>query len=477
MPTAKRLYRLVTHDRLDEARAFLASADPSVISEPLALRARALLAEKENRLDDAVDAYRAVAEQTGDETDAVRLGVALLTSERYSEAHEIFRRWAERQPDNAGMWSGVGDSLAALGRVQESREALRRAVTLDPDSGGAWYVLTTLGDYDWLHERRDTLLAACDPRRDIVDRAAREFAAGRYLEKSGEWEAAFERLKRGNDLRRRRDELHIGRKIEASRLVMDDWDRQDLSAVAGCHAEPAPIFIIGMPRSGTSLVEQILDSHPDVHAIGERRYLKDEVGATVRASRAPIAELDWRSAGERYLERVRALTGDTRHITDKMMLNFNIVGFIRLMFDNVRIVHCRRDALDTCVSCYRTSFKETSLSYSLRELGQFQGFYESFMAFWQARFGEIFVNVQYEDLVSDPPDQVARLLESLGLPWSDRCLDYHDNRRIVATASMQQVRRKPYKTSIGRAEPYRKYLGPLIEGMEDARARMARAGE
>lgn len=472
MAKAKRLYKLVTQGRVGEARQYLSEMEPDTAREPAAVRARAILAEQEGNFAEAASLFDSLVGDRAELSDVEALGTVMLRQERYREALELFRNWREEWPDAPGIWCGIGDSHAALGDRSEATEALRRAVELDPGRGGAWYGLTMLGDYEWMHGHRDRLLEGHDPSRDPRDQYSIEFAAARYLEHRGEYDSAFEWLVRANTLRRRWGTLNIDRKIDAAALVMRDWDSQDWSRAAPGHSSDEPIFIIGMPRSGTSLVEQILASHPDVRGIGEKPYLQQEISRTLQQSREPVSKLDWRDAAQRYLDRVAKLPGEAPRFTDKMMFNFNMVGFILRMFPNARLVHCTRDPLDTCIACFRTSFAFLSLSYTLRELGWFYGYYEGMMDFWKQRFGDAVLDVPYEELVSDPESRVGRLLEGIGLRWSDECMRFHRNPRVVRTASMQQVRHGFYTSAVGRAAVYAKHLEPLAKAIDEARARM-----
>lgn len=471
MPTGKQLQEMVRQGRFPEVRRHLARPGVTAV-DPDVQRARAALAYWEGRFDDAAGIYRALLETHDDPADAAALGRSLYQAGRFREAVEGYRAWAGRWPERAIFLLGLGDSLDAVGETEEARLALRQAVEIDRDSGSAWYRLTALGDYNWLHGRRERLLAPANPDRNLPDRYAKEFAAGRYLEKQGRWDEAFRRLSRGNELRRGGQQYDFRRKIDAARLVMDDWAAQDWSEAPPAHESRAPIFVVGMPRSGTSMVEQILDSHPEVRGIGESNALSQEIAGTLRGSREPISKLDWRPAAKRYLERVAPLAGDARRFVDKMVFNFNTIGFIRCMFPNASIIHCRRDPLDTCISSFRTNFDRRELSYNLTELGWFFGYYEGMMDFWQERFPDAIIEVSYERLVHDPRRRIAGLLEALGLPWSEHCLEFHKNPRRVRTASKYQVREPVHTASIGRAEPYRGHLAPLEKAIEQARGWM-----
>lgn len=475
MSTGKQLQEMVQQGRLSEVRQYL-SRSVAPASDPEFERARAALATREHRFDDAVQIYDALLDSHNDPADAESLGGLLLQAGRREEAISRYRAWVGQWPGRSIFLCGLGDSLESVGNVEEARLVLRRATEIDSDCGGAWYRLTMLGDYDWLHGQRDRLLEPADQARNLPDRYTKEFAAGRYLEKLGKWDDAFQRLSHGNELRRGSQQYNFRKKIDAARLVMRDWGAQDWTRALPGHESNAPVFVIGMPRSGTSLVEQILDSHPEVRGIGESGVLQQEIARTMRNSREPVSRLDWRATAIRYLERVRSEVGTASWFVDKMVFNFNTIGFIRRMFPNASILHCRRDPFDTCISCFRTCFASLAMSYNLRELGWFFGYYEGMMDFWQTQFPNGIIEVNYEQLVNDPHEQIGRLLEDLSLPWSENCLEFHRNRRMVKTASMYQVRQPTYTASIGRAEPYRQHLGPLYEGIDEARGWMRQGG-
>lgn len=472
MPSANQIYQLVLQNRLPEARRLLANADPGIASDPVTQRASAALAVREGRSDDAMKILQALLEKHPDPEDAATLGQLLYQMQRHDEAVGHFRAWTKRWPDQPELMCQMSDHLEAMGNPEEARKLLRRAAELDRDKGGAWYRLTMLGDYEWLHDQRDRLLAPVDVGRPLQDQYKKEFSAGRYLEKQGRWDDAFQRLVRGNELRRGRRQYDYRKKIDAARIVMRDWLAQDWTHASPGHESRAPIFVVGMPRSGTSMVEQILDSHPDVRGIGESTFLRQEIARTIQSSRQPISRLDWRSPAQRYLDKVQDMAAPAPRFIDKMMFNFNTLGFIRCMFPHAHVIHCRRDPLDTCISCFRTCFESEALSYNLRELGWFFGCYEGMMAFWQEQFPDAITEVQYETLVGNPRDQISRLLADLDLSWNDRCVAFHENPRKVSTASMYQVRRPVHTGSVGRAEPYREHLAPLEQAIEEARGWM-----
>jgi hypothetical protein len=236
-----------------------------------------------------------------------------------------------------------------------------------------------------------------------------------------------------------------------------------------------PIFVLGMPRSGTTLVEQILASHPQVHGAGELRALQrlvdglgDYPAAATRLAPAELARL-----GESYLAQIRPLAGGRAHLVDKMPANFLHAGLIHLMLPGARIVHCRRDPVDTCLSCYTKLFSgEQMFAYDLRELGLFHRAYQTLMAHWRAVLPpDRFIEVDYEAVVENLEGEARRLVAFLGLPWDEACLGFHKTERPVRTASVNQVRQPIYRTSAGRWKAHAAHLEPLLSalGIDGAR--------
>jgi len=233
------------------------------------------------------------------------------------------------------------------------------------------------------------------------------------------------------------------------------------------------IFIVGMPRSGTTLVEQVLASHPEVFAAGEVmnfREAMEAVAAFPEAMPSLTAE-QLREIGARYAKSMRALAPTAERITDKMPSNFRFVGLIHLALPNARIIHVRRDPIDTCLSCYSKIFTgDQPFSYDLGELGRFYRAYEALMAHWRRVLPEgAMIEVQYEELVADFEKQARRIVDYCGLAWDERCLAFHETKRPVLTASAVQVRQPLYRSAVGKWRPYAALLAPLLDalGSED----------
>jgi hypothetical protein len=244
---------------------------------------------------------------------------------------------------------------------------------------------------------------------------------------------------------------------------------------------PMPIFVIGMPRSGTTLVEQILASHPVVHGAGELQAFNDVVLEVRGPDGLPVAYPQFvpaldaaalKAIGRRYEMLVRKLVGTkgagSERVTDKMPSNYYFAGLIHLALPNAKIIHTVRDPVDTCVSCFSKLFSaEQNHTYDLAELGRYYRRYEKLMAHWRRVLPEgRMLDVRYEDVVADLEGQVRRIIAYCGLPWDDRCLSFHATDRPVRTASATQVRQPIYTSAVGRWKAYEPYLGPLLKELQ-----------
>jgi tetratricopeptide (TPR) repeat protein len=478
---------------------------------------RAVWLQQRGDLDGAENIYRAILKQYPKHFQTLlNLGTVLLYAERMEESARFLRKALKQAPDSALAHSLLAWAHALLGRYEEALQGARRATALDPELPEAHATLAQrladLGRYDeairaqaraielapdqprlyntWGHLTRWT---ADDPRfaalealaqksgsRPLDEQVELNFALGKAYTDCGDVDRAFRHQIIGGALQRR-----IFRYDEASTLrELGELCRVLNAAWIGRHREvghpsPLPVFIVGMPRSGTTLVEQILASHPKVQGLGERMTFNDAIAElcgmpTVplslgpRAAQWPSSEL--RRLGGLYLEATRrGVRATTSRIIDKLPSNFQFAGLIHAALPNARIIHTCRDPVDTCLSMFSILFSGRAqlYSYDLGELGRYYRAYEKAMAHWRNVLppGTI-LDVRYEEVVDDLERQARRIVAHCGLEWDDSCLEFYKTERPVRTVSHAQVRQPIYRSSISRARPDAALLRPLLEALE-----------
>ena len=404
------------------------------------------------------------------------LGTALIGLDRSDEAVVVIQRAIALDPNLAGAHHNLGVALMELGRLTEAREAAERAVALAPLELSYLRQLGEVRRYAAgdSHFMALQALATNEEALSVDDRIVLQFALAKAHADIGQPEEEFRRLLTGNALKRSQidyDEMAVLGEIErAQQVFTSEFIR---TGESGGEPSAKPIFIVGMPRSGTTLVEQILASHPDVRGGGELTLFERAVGDVRSAMReAPaypemslqMSGTDFRDLGARYLAGIWQLAPAASHVTDKMPVNFLFAGLIHLALPNAAIIHTVRDPVDTCISCFSRLFTEVNFqTYDLAELGRYYRHYKTLMAHWHRVLpAERILDVSYEDTVGDLEGAARRILSHCGLRWDPRCLDFHLTERVVRTASATQVRQPIYASSIGRWRAYEPLLGPLL---------------
>jgi tetratricopeptide (TPR) repeat protein len=389
---------------------------------------------------------------------------------------ENCRHILARYPNYAPAHYGAACALLNLGRAAEACRFGERAISLDPTVPVYYHILIEAGEVDQRASAVSALehLAAHETTLPEDGRSMLHFLLAKAYDNQKRYEEAFEHLQKANGIKRDVIVYDEMREIGRMDAIATAFTPERLRSMRGAgHPSLAPIFIVGMVRSGTTLVEQILASHPDVHGAGELTLLNDLIAKGHAGTPFPEASValgadDWRLLGEMYATQLIAIAPEARRITDKQPYNFLNVGLIHLALPGARIIHVKRNPLDTCFSCYSLMFSgDVNFSYDLGELGRYYKAYEALMRHWHEVLPEgAMLDVQYEDLVIDIAVQSRRVIDYCGLTWDARCLEFYKTERAVSTASLYQVRQPAYKSSIGRAQPYESHLRPLCEALE-----------
>jgi len=407
--------------------------------------------QAQERLDDALEAIDAVLSSNADDPRLLRAKAELLRmSRRYQEAHDLLLPFAEAEGADVHI-------LIAFGTVASRVGEARRAVEL-------------------LGPRADDGALADQDRRHLL------FTLAAALEKTGDSERAFDALTKANALKPARyDPDKFTARVD--RLIAA-WTPEAIATLPRGDDSDLPVFIVGMPRSGTSLVEQILGSHPRVHACGELNEIPRFV-LDLNKKPAPdspfldrldllspgaVSRFARRYLGDRRKEASAAGHAGAERVTDKLPLNGLHLGVIATLFPNARVILCRRDPLDTCLSCYMHDFGGNLLfAYDLEHLGRFHRDYDRLLDHWSRALPLALHEAVYEDLVTELEPHARTLVDFLGLPWDDACLRFHESERIVRTVSQDQVRQRVYTSSIGRWKNFEPWLGPLQQALSNSR--------
>ncbi len=406
------------------------------------------------------------------------LGLLLKSLARNAEAAQACRNAREAAPMLAGAMVLAGDLAIDDGRFAEAEALFRQAITGAPHMPEAWAGIArtrkmTLQDEPWASGAAALADSGLPPHLEVFLR----FALGKYFDDTQQYDAAFAQYHRANELNklalRSRGQADYQQGVHGS--FIDGLIRQ-FGGAGAAQAHPAgtsalPVFIIGMPRSGTTLAEQILASHPAVYGAGELLLWNKEMTQYRQDAQKPCdtgALLG--GIGARVLQQLQALAPHAGRVVDKMPNNFLHVGLIHAVFPNARFIHMRRNPLDVCLSIYFNSFAGSQrYACDLHHLAHYYREYERLMAHWRAALPEgTMLDVPYEALVQEQEAWSRRMVEFIGLPWDERCLRFHENARAVHTPSNWQVRQQITKASVERWRNYEKFVGPLAGLLQPA---------
>jgi len=405
------------------------------------------------------------------------MGFTLWNLERDQEALASLDKALLLDPRHVDAATTRGVLLHELGQQEESRAQLARVIALSPGKTAAYLHLSDAKRF----APGDSEIAAMESllpkvaNQPLQEQINLHFALAKAYSDTGEHARAFQHLKQGNALKRRGIDYDEAATVESYERIARTFTAELIAEKAG-DGDPSerPIFIVGMPRSGSTLIEQVLASHPRVHGAGERKDFRDALIAADKEQWDKYPDLvstltseQTRAIASRYLASMGAGAGEADRFVDKMLGNFVYVGLIHLVLPKARIIHARRDPVDTCLSCFSKHFRTSQkFAYDLGELGRFYRAYDKLMAHWRSVLpAGAMIEVQYEDMVADLEGQTRRMLDYCGLEWNDACLAFHKTERPVRTASGAQVREPIYKKSVGRWRAYEEVLKPLIEAL------------
>jgi tetratricopeptide (TPR) repeat protein len=460
-------------DRHDLAAVCLQRAVECAPADPAALIRHGQCLARLGRRAQALAAAQAAAALPLDTAAlADGLGTLLTHCDEPARALPLFQRAVAASPGDPAYLFNLATAQRMVGGLEAAEASLDAAIAIQPNHYAAYYTRSDLRSQSPERNHVDALRALL--HAGVADRPAQillRFALAKELEDLGEYAESFEQLRQGCALRRASMNYDVAGDIATLERIIGTHDAAALASGTG-HDNGEPIFIIGLPRSGTTLVERILAAHTDVQSGGELPAFPQACIEAVQALGGATVpklgfvqralEVDPRELGQRYISATRPQTGSRPRFTDKLPLNYLYAGLIRRALPRARIVALMRDPMDSCYAMYKALFTGAyPFSYDLEDLGRYHLAWQRLMQHWRSVLGDALLVIDYEALVTDQAAVTRRLLEHCGLSWQESCLAFHGRPGAVATASAAQVRRPLYRSSIGKWRHYERQLEPL----------------
>jgi len=393
------------------------------------------------------------------------------------QAEAVVKALLERNPSHVSAWLAYAKVTLQQGSLSKAEEYARRAFELNPNDVDTTSFLANLRKYseedkdfvDTLVKQYDSL----DKRSPLS--AILGFSLGKLLGDLGEYDQSFEYIHAANDLRHQHSQYNLEAELGHLEAIVQQY-ALDSTATTSQSDEDAPIFIVGMPRCGSTLVEQILAAHPQVEGMGESDFFEKSIGEMIREDRPMTIESmlqlssdEWGELNQIYMNMARESYPEGRRLTDKTLVNIRMVGAIYQAFPKAKIIHVRRNPVDTCWSIYKNHFASTvfDFEFNLEALGKYYRAYERLMEHWRNVLPSgVMYECEYENLVQHQEIETLKLLDACNLESDDACFQFHKSKHVAVTSSYAQVRKAMYTTSMGAARHYEKHLQPLIQILE-----------
>jgi tetratricopeptide (TPR) repeat protein len=426
-----------------------------------------VLLRQQSHLSDSEASLRRALKLKPTDLDArMNLGLTLVFLGRLRDARACFAKVLKTTPRNAFALFGMGQIAMAEGQFEEAETTFRRILELNPKMTNAWAALPltrkmTKADGEWLRGAEEVATSKIHP----LEEANLRFAMGKYCDDVNDFADAFKNFERGNELLKTAAEDYDRK--ERSHLIdqlIRVYSPEAISKIGSAGSSSAkPVFVVGMPRSGTSLAEQIIASHPAARGAGELTFWASPALREAGITHGVLMETERPKVAEAYLRILETTSANASRVVDKAPVNSDFLGLIYTVFPNARVIYMQRDPIDTCLSCYFQQFLTgINFTFDLSDLVHYYREHQRIMAHWRAVLPPGFIlDVPYEELVADQETWSRKMLNFIGLEWDAQVLEFHTNKRQVTTASAWQVRQQIYKSSVARWHNYEKFIGPL----------------
>ena len=410
------------------------------------------------------------------------LAISQMQLGDYADAVRLFDSVLAAMPTSSATYTARGHALKTWGRRSEAIESYRKAIESDPAYCEAYYSLSNLKTYSFEAQELDAMdrLAASN-MLTVADQVNLRFALGKAYEERSEWQLAFEHYKKGNFFKKQQSSYSAPKMSEELAAQAEFFTREILGKFSSSgFLDSAPIFIVGLPRAGSTLLEQILSSHSQVDGTLElpnmltiaqqlRRKAQGYDGINYPQVMARLDSLELEKLGRRYIDETKVHRQGAPFFIDKMPNNFRHIGLIKSILPNAKIIDARRHPVACCFSGFKQLFAEgQEFSYDLEDIAQYYNDYVSLMDHWDKVLPGSVLRVHYEEVTNDLEAQVERLLDYCGLPFESACLNFHETKRAVRTASSEQVRQPIYQSGVDQWRNFEPFLQPLIEKLRSS---------
>ena len=395
------------------------------------------------------------------------LGALYYALDKYDEAIKCYNRAIDINDKFSQPHHNIGNVYIAIGNFNEAKKHFTQSIKLNSDDARSHRSLSRLIKYKSVKEGHFKELIRAyklTNSNNIENKINLTFALGKAYEDIKNFKESYTYYKEANTLNRKKINFSLSHEQERFKEIKNTFNIELFKKYQDSgNQSSSPIFILGMPRSGTTLIEQILSNHPKVYGADEIEFIPDLIRENFKNNINQIENFDknnLRKIGDSYIKKISNISNNSERTTDKLPINFNWIGFIKIILPKSRIIHCYRDPKDNCLSIYKNYFAGSGIKfgYDINEIVEFYNLYQNLMDYWKKLLPSFIFNIKYENLISNTEVEIKNLLKFCDLPWSVNCLNFHKNKKPIKTSSDVQARNKIYNTSVDSWKNYDKYL-------------------